>query len=225
VISVTNVLDIDSSEITTQAADAGGGNIVINGQQIVVRPDQHLVAVKAGAPTAFLISLRDGSITTSVAHGEGNGGDILIDPRFLVLQEGSSIKANAVDGKGGNVLIVAGTIFAGGDLKQMVSASSQRGVQGVVAINAANTDLVKSIEALPANFVDPSHLLREQCAARQSARGAGSFVVQFRAGAPPSPEGLLSAPALGIPIPLAGRGFHPEHLGAADLFATNCPIP
>src|SRR5262249_32621540 len=69
----------DGGTITTTAADAAGGNIALN--------------------VGNLLYLQDSSITTSVLGGTGNGGNINIDPKILVLDH-SVISANAVEGHG-----------------------------------------------------------------------------------------------------------------------------
>jgi len=59
-----------------------------------------------------MIRLRDSTINTSVAGGAWTvGGNITIDPDFIILQN-SKIIANAFEGRGGNIRIVAGTFLA-----------------------------------------------------------------------------------------------------------------
>jgi filamentous hemagglutinin family protein len=71
----------------------------------------------------------DSSITTS-ARSEGSGGNIAIDSVFVVLDEGSSIIANAEGGPGGNILIHihgGGALFRSPD--SLIEASSEFGVE------------------------------------------------------------------------------------------------
>ena len=58
-----------------------------------------------------MIRLRDSQITTAVGSGRGAGGNITIDPEFVVL-ENSQISANAFGGPGGNITIRAGVLLS-----------------------------------------------------------------------------------------------------------------
>ena len=67
--------------------------------------------------------LKKGEITTSVGSAPGAGGNIFIDPTFVILEDGSRIVANAFGGPGGNIQIFA-TYFLN-TLDSLVDASSQ----------------------------------------------------------------------------------------------------
>jgi large exoprotein involved in heme utilization and adhesion len=111
-----------------------------------------------------LLHLRDDSaITTSVAGGQGDGGNITIDPTFVVL-DGSSIVANAVRGRGGNINIVADHLFRTPD--SLIEASSELGIQGTVEIKAPDRDVSAGLLALPANFFGAATVLMKPCAER-----------------------------------------------------------
>jgi len=151
------------SAITTAASSADGGNIQISAVDIV-----HLV---------------DSRITTSVGTGFGNGGNITIDPVFVILQN-SQIIANAFGGNGGNISIVSQFFLQ--DTASLVQASSQLGISGSVLISAPQVDLSSSLTVLPSAFFDASGLLRESCAAR--AGRSNSFVPAGRGGLAAQPE-------------------------------------
>lgn len=164
--------------ITTEATNADGGNIDI----------------RAGK----LIYLKDSEITTSVGTGTGNGGNITIDPDFVVLNN-SRIIANAFGGNGGNIAITAGNLFRSPE--SVISASSQLGISGSVVISSPIVDLAGSLESLPASYLDAGTLLAERCAAR-IAGNASSFVVAGRGGVPVEPDGWLSGAAtIGALVP------------------------
>ena len=167
---------LTSSSITTAAAVADGGNIVLN--------------------TSRLLDVRDSRITTSVASGFGQGGNISIDPDFVLLQN-SSIIANAFGGPGGNINIVAGAFVAGPD--STVDASSAQNIDGNIDIDAPDTDVSSSLVALPESFIDASALLRGECdAVRAGARG-NSLVVSGRGGVSPNPDGYLASHTSAMP--------------------------
>jgi hypothetical protein len=173
-----------AGRITTQATVADGGNITLS------TPDG-----------VFLVG---SSITTSVESGVGRGGNIFIDPQFVVLTHDatkstpSEIVANAFGGPGGNIRIVAGQFIAtpGGNL---VEASSAKSIDGTVEIDAPDTDVAAGVAVLPESFLDASTLLREHCGAAR-AGGASSLVAAGRGGVPVDPDGYLSSDGLRDPV-------------------------
>lgn len=74
----------------------------------------------------------------------------------------------------------------------IVSASSDFGVSGTVAIDAPDTDVTAGVSGLPVAFFDPSVLLGDRCAARVAGKSS-SFVATGRGGVPPGPASLLGA--------------------------------
>ena len=160
---------LDGASVTTEARSADGGDIDI----------------QAGT----LVYLRDSQITTSVGTGFGNGGNIRIDPQFVVLDAGRII-ANAYGGNGGNISIAAQNYLASPD--SLVEASSQLGIAGVVQITAHNANAGVGLVVLPSNYLNAANLLRDPCGMR-SAGSASSFLVSGRGGMPRSPEGFLAS--------------------------------
>ena len=131
--------------------------------------------------------LNGSQITTSVESGVGGGGNINIDPEFVIL-DNSQITANAFGGPGGNILIVAGQFIASSN--SVVQASSAQSIEGTVEIDAPDTDIAAAIAQLPESFLDASALLPARCAARRGG-SESSFVVAGRGGVPVDPDGYL----------------------------------
>ena len=152
--------------ISTEALFSDGGNIDIRAGQLVY--------------------LENSQITTSVGTGAGNGGNITIDPIFVVLNN-SQIIANAFGGNGGNISIVSEFFVT--DTGSLVQASSQLGVSGSVVIAAPQSNVGSSVTVLPSAYFDASALMRESCAAR-SGRAANSFVQAGRGGLGAQPGDL-----------------------------------
>lgn len=177
-ITASSTVGLESGgAITTEALTAGGGIITLRVQDV--------------------LSLVDSSITTSVGDGAGNGGDINIDPVFVVLINGKII-AQAVGGNGGDITIVTDFLLA--DPSSLISASSRFGLSGKVVITAPELDVASRLNVLSAAYIDPASRLRESCAARA---GAGnSFVGTGRGGLPASPQSAAFA-AYGSFAPLA----------------------
>jgi filamentous hemagglutinin family protein len=166
-ITVSDTFESKNSIVLAQADEADGGNIEVKAKKLVYLQD-------------------NSAITASVGGGTGNGGNITIDPEFVILNQ-SRITANAFGGTGGNIRIVADQFLASPD--SAVTASSELGIDGEVVINAPATDVISGIEAVPAPFLDVSSLLSSHCAARTEAT-VGSFVKLGRGGVPPAPDSL-----------------------------------
>ena len=179
------------AEIDSQALASDGGNIDIR--------------------VGNLVHLKRSEITTAVGSGQGAGGNIFIDPTFVILEDGSRIVANAFGGSGGNIRIIA-TYFLN-TLDTLVDASSQLGVPGTVEISSPNTNLSTQLKVLPAALFDASALMREACATRYaSGRGTSSLVGVGRGGLAASPERFATSTYFG-----AAPGAAANAAGAAGL--------
>jgi hypothetical protein len=171
------------SEVTTEAAAGGGG-------QIDVRASDRVELVRS-------------RLTTSVIESgsAGDGGDITIaSPRFVVLNQ-SQILAQAERGNGGNIRITTDVYIESIDSR--VDASSVLGVDGLVVIEAPEVNTAVERAALRNEIVDPGLLIREPCAARRTGEG-GSFEVLGPEGVPRPPDAPLPSPYLPDPSGAAG---------------------
>jgi filamentous hemagglutinin family protein len=166
-ISSGNQITLDNGQITTQALTADGGNI------------------KLTAPNT--VQLQDSVISTSVQGGLGQGGNINIDPQFVLLN-GSSIIANAYGGPGGNITIVADNFLQSTD--SAISASSALSTPGTIQIQSPDNNVESSIAQLPSSFLDAASLLRGLCSARRTG-APSSFVVAGRGGVPVDADSYL----------------------------------
>jgi large exoprotein involved in heme utilization and adhesion len=165
-----NEVHLVGGTIATDSAASDGGDVTIRAREIV--------------------HLDDGRITAAVT--DGAGGNITIQgPVFVVLQDGSQIVADAGAGTGGNIQITTENLFAFPG--SVIDASSDFGVDGIVAIHAPDTNLAGELAPLPESFLDAVGLMKQRCAARGSGEGAGSFVRTGRYGAPGSPDGPVPA--------------------------------
>ena len=190
-ISITagNSIMMDNGTISTSARTSDGGNI------------------KLTAP--LTVQLTGSRITTSVESGTGGGGNISIDPEFVILK-GSSITANAFGGPGGNVTIVANTFLS--DAFTVVEASSALSTPGTVQILSPDNNVASDIAQLPGELVDASRLLQGACSARR-AGAASSFTLAGRGGVPVDPDGYLPSfvaiggPSDGVSSAGAGQGL------------------
>jgi hypothetical protein len=164
-ITSGNEIYLNNGQITTQGLTADGGNITLT------------------APN--MVQLQDSVISTSVAGGAGQGGNITIDPQFVIVNS-SSIIANAFGGPGGNITIAADNFLQ--SATSVIEASSALSTPGTIAIQSPENNVESSIAQLPAAFVDASALLRGLCTARRTG-APSSFVVAGRGGVPVDPDG------------------------------------
>ena len=181
-------MKINATDITLQ----DGGRISAEAESIVVlgagtQADAGNITLEVGG----LLHLSNGSsITTSVAGGEGSGGNIAIGSVFVVLDERSSIIANALEGQAGDIFIRTlggGALFQSPD--SLIRASNRFGVEGSVVIDAPDTDIIAGFAELPANFLDAATVLTELCAERSGAN-VSSLVVRKYEVLPDSPYAL-----------------------------------
>ena len=120
------------------------------------------------------------------------GGNITIDPQFILLQN-SQIVANAFEGHGGNIRLVAQQVFLA-DPSSTVSASSALGINGQVAVQAPVTSISGTVAPLPQSFARATELLRDRCAERVRGGTLSRFVLGGRDGVPAEPGALLLSP-------------------------------
>jgi filamentous hemagglutinin family protein len=186
---------IGGSEVSARASGAGdAGSIEIDGGEELRIEDSAITAeseISNGAEIRLrarkLLELHRGEVSTSV--GGGLGGDIDIDPEYVVLND-SRIVAQAGSGSGGNIRIVAGQFVS--DASSTVDASSQTGIDGSVSIDSPEVDQNSALDVLPSDYADAGTLLRAACAARTGA-GAGTFVVRTGARTSAAPDAPLGA--------------------------------
>lgn len=164
-------LNIDSGFISTEAQQTDGGDITV--------------------AASYMAYLLNSEITTSVNGGpETTGGNILIDPRYVVLND-SRIIANAYEGHGGSVRIVSDVFLASPD--STVSASSQLGIDGTVDIQSPVTDISGTLAPVRGSFLQSADMVRDRCMARLQGTPRSSLTVSGRDGLPPRPGTALPA--------------------------------
>jgi hypothetical protein len=195
----------DGAEISAKSAAFRdeGGNVdlselgeTIDGIRDLLRDPPATAAGNAGSITLHasqLVHLDAGDITTSV--GGETGGNITIDPVFVILENHSNILATADTGHGGVIRITAENFFAFPGSVVSADSKDQR-LSGTVEVHSPDVDLAGALTPLPSAFLDATSLMRERCAARRSGERAGSFSVRGPGGIPSEPDGWLRAPVL-----------------------------
>ena len=185
-----STVQLNNSSITTKAESASGGQITINA------PD--------------MVRLTDSEVSTSVkgVSGGSDGGNIKIDPQFVILQN-SQLTAQANAGAGGAINVTAGVFLA--DPNSLVSASSQSGPQGTVNIQSPVQNIGGELAPMSEEFASAVALLAQQCAARVADGKFSTFVIAGREGLPTEPGGFLASPSFTAELlgsSLSGRDRH-----------------
>ncbi|MGF1499644.1 MAG: filamentous hemagglutinin N-terminal domain-containing protein [Elainellaceae cyanobacterium] len=184
-IVVDDILFIQDSDITTQAAAFAGGAIT----------------VRAGDIRLF----GDGDIQTSVQSGTAGGGDITLTADTILAFDDSDILAFAADGQGGNITLDT-DIFFGENFTPISLEADPEGLDGNdrVDINATGafsgtvtlpdvSFIQNSLAGLPAGLINTEALIANSCVAR-NADGSSTFVITGAGGLPARPEDLGPSP-------------------------------
>ena len=203
------VLNVGSASLTNGAAINSGsdgtgnaGNITINSDSNVILQNSSIITeasqASGGQVTVIapdMVQLTNSTISTSVAGSKTDtaGGNISIDPQFVILQN-SQILAQAFAGSGGAINITATSAFIADPLS-IVSASSTLGISGPVNIQSPLQNVGGELTALTQEFASAAALLAQQCAARAVAGKFSTFVVAAREGLPGEPGGYLASPS------------------------------
>jgi len=148
-VSLTN-----GATISTDAESRNGGNIALS--------------------IGRLFNMQDSEVATSVRGGNGNGGNITIQPApktgipdgrvFSAVLGKSRILAKASGGDGGNITIRAGQLIKSPN--NIIDASSKTGVSGTIDISAPIANLTSALVVLPSGFLSTTPPLPTACAAR-----------------------------------------------------------
>ena len=181
-LTASNQLSILNGSSITTSAGANGGSINL---QV-----KNLVYVLNGSITATAGTLKEAGIA-------GSGGNITIDPQFVVLDDGL-ISANAAVGQGGNITIITGDYLNNNSL---ITATGS--TDGTITISAPDLDLSGSLLGLPAELVSEENRLRERCAEAMN-HEFSSLIVVGRGGTEFAPEELQSDFGLKAVAPLGG---------------------
>jgi filamentous hemagglutinin family protein len=190
------------SSITTSAPNSSGGNITVNsGSEIRVLHSQITAAagldggnISLSAPhLTYLLNSTVTAQADTTGSGFGNGGNLTIDPSFLVLNNGGLISKSSF-GNGGNINILTDYFFQSAST---IDASAPFGLPGTVSVSAPEVDLSGVLVALPENLLSAETQLRPDCGVRLSGN-ISSFIVLGRGGLPIEPGGFVpSSPVRG----------------------------
>ncbi len=184
-----------SANSTSKAPGAGNaGKIAINAGRTFFAQDSFVTtkSENAGGGNIDIIATDQIRLVNSLVNASArlNGGNILIDPNSVILQN-SQIRADAIDGNGGNITIITPVFLA--DQTSVISASSQFGLNGTVNIQSPTSNLSGTLSSLPSSMRQAQSLQTGRCAALADSRSS-SLIVAGRDTMPAEPGGWLSSP-------------------------------
>jgi filamentous hemagglutinin family protein len=202
-----------NSESTTGTA----GDMIVNSPKITLDNQGTLKAESLSGNggsinvNSDLLLLRRGSqISTNAGTQQqgGDGGNININSTFIVAapNENSDITANAFSGAGGNINILTESIFGiearpkPSELTNDITASSELGVQGQIAITQPEVQPTQGLIELPTEVVDASRQIAQICPRSPNAKPLGKFILTGRGSLPPSPLELMTGTSVQIPL-------------------------
>jgi filamentous hemagglutinin family protein len=164
----TRSLNVRDGALVSVSGEGTGpaGNMTIKASSIRLDQGRLTAETQAGSGASInledvdLLLMRDQSLISAQAFNDANGGDVTIraDNGFIVAVPGedTDIIANASEGRGGNIQITTQSIFGieerraiPGNRTNDIDASSQFGVNGVVAINTPDFDPSQGLVNLP----------------------------------------------------------------------------
>lgn len=150
--------------------------------------------------------LANGSLLLGDAANASDGGDIAIATDFVIAipDENSDIIVNAVEGRGGVIDITATGVYGltpqnaatTAELRDNrssdISASSQFGQPGIIAISAIDVDPSDELDDLTADFINSDSLIASSCI-RSSQDGDSSLTVIGSENLPQQPGNSASS--------------------------------
>ncbi|WP_255325330.1 MULTISPECIES: filamentous hemagglutinin N-terminal domain-containing protein [unclassified Tolypothrix] len=186
-----DIVTLDNSgSINAESLSGNGGNINLNSDLLLLRRGAEI------------------STTAGNAQAGGDGGNINIKSTFIVAapNENTDITANAFTGAGGNINIFTQNIFGiearpkPSDATNDITASSELGVQGQIAITQPEVQPGQGLIELPTEVIDASTKFSQICPRDPNPKPLAKFVVTGRGSLPPSPLEFLTGTSISIPL-------------------------
>jgi large exoprotein involved in heme utilization and adhesion len=198
--SSQNVLLSGNSSVSTSAPGSSGGDISVFAGSKIQLTDSKITAqagldggnISLTAPD--MVYLLRGTLNgeaDTTGSGFGNGGNLTIDPSFLILNDSALISKSSF-GNGGNITILSDFFFQSASL---IDASAPFGLPGTVSVSAPQVDLSGSLIGLPSNLLGADTQLRPDCGVRLMGN-ISSFIVLGRGGLPIQPGGFVPSGAI-----------------------------
>ena len=184
---------LGGSQMTTKTASSGGGNMTL---------------IAGG-----LLQIEQSEISSSVKTGVGDGGNLTLNPKFIVLEQGK-ILAQADEGHGGNMNITTTGIYHfGNKAANSIDASSDKGIDGEVEIDSPDTDVSGQLLVLSNEFLTAADQIQDSCASKRADNLSRLVVIPKRVTFE-VPDGFLSSGSIPELEPATTAKFIPNNTTA-----------
>lgn len=186
-INTKNML-LKQSNISTEAAQAEGGNVIIVGGQFLYLSDSRIEVKALGQSTE-----------------DGGGGNINLKDTEMLISNQSQLDASAIGGAGGNIHIVADHFLKSAD--SVLNVTSSKSAEGEINIEASEQDTMDNLVILSTHLLDVSNLLKDSCLSLDITEEADRFVVMPYSGSPPSPDDFQASQLYATTPPISNRNM------------------
>jgi large exoprotein involved in heme utilization and adhesion len=144
----TDYLTLQQGQLTTEAFHSGGGNITLDVRQRFYSRHSILSAKAWGK------------------RSEDHGGDLTIaQPTFFILGEQTTLNANANQGHGGYINVVASEYIKSAD-EVTITATSVANLPGKISIAATPEDFIGLLSFSPKRYSTTTKVVRHSCGRR-----------------------------------------------------------
>ena len=168
-VNASSIFLDNQGSITATSKSGEGGNIILQ---------------------ANYLQIRHHSAIAATAESQGDGGNLNIHTLLLVALENSNLNANANQDRGGNIQITTQGLFLSPD--SSITATSQKGINGVISIQNPNVDTKSVLASLPTQITNPTRQITASC----PATSGNHFVITGRGGLPNDPTTTLRGETL-----------------------------
>ncbi|NET47776.1 MAG: S-layer family protein, partial [Merismopedia sp. SIO2A8] len=227
---VTNAIRLDNGSLNASTAanrdNGGSGDNNGGGARITLQLGEYSL-FSDGEHLANSLLMVNNSEIIAAAQGDADGGNITVAaPTGFIIGDGNSdIIATAQEGMGGTIELIALQVFGfqqqataenlRNNTTNDISASSEFGASGVVAIEDLGTDPSRGLEALPLVLVDTPPL-DAVCNSRR--QGGSEFVQVGRGGVPTNPTDTLGVGDVSVPwVSQSGVMFEDDALDGLSI--------
>jgi CHAT domain-containing protein len=180
---------VSDVSILTEAKNAGGGTISMQGSDTLY--------------------MADSQINSSVAYGKDNGGNISLNDHTVLALNHSNILAQANQGNGGNIHISADHLIKSAD--SMISASSKMGFDGNISIQSPEESISKSVVELPSTFLHAEKWAESPCLDR-TGELENYFIMGHRDSIPYMPGDFMASPPVPLTVVFDTMNVSKQHL-------------
>ena len=173
--------NIPSESLTENSAPRVGGNITLEIAENLSLRNESLISVEAGSnATGGLVGIEAGFVIAFPSQSQSNG---------------NNIAASAEQGQGGNIKIIAESIFnlkeredIDGNGANDIDASSDFGLDGTISITTPGINPVRGATELPNTPVEPEKTTAQACRSDLESGATNGLTVKGKGGIPPAPD-------------------------------------